>query len=295
MRSLLFVPGDSERKLERSLSSGADAVIVDLEDAVGETAKAAARAIARSFLGAARERGDRPRLLVRINALDTAHWTADLSAIVPAGPDGVMLPKPRSGADVAKLAGALDRLEAEHGETVGRTTILAIATERAVSLLSMPSYVGASPRLEALAWGAEDLSAEIGAQSSADEQGALTSPFRLARDLCLLTAGAAGIAAIDQVFVALADHEGLAREARAAARDGFQGKMAIHPDQVPVIHAAFTPTADEIEAARRLIAAFAARGDAGGAFAYQGRMVDAPHLARAKRVLARAGLFGNPG
>lgn len=287
MRSLLFVPGDSERKLERSLSAGADAIIADLEDSVAETAKAAARQIAGTFLGGARRLARRPRLIVRINALDTPHWMSDLQAVMVTGPDGIMLPKPRSGSDVARLDETLSRLEAEHGLAGGVTTILAIATERAASLLSMPSYLGASPRLEALAWGAEDLSAELGSRATVDDTGSLASPFRLARDLCLLTAAAAGVAAIDQVFVSLTDLDGLDREARCAARDGFHGKMAIHPDQVPVINAAFTPTSAEIEAARRLMSAFEAHTGV-GVFLHDGRMVDAPHLARARRLLAHA-------
>ncbi len=288
MRSLLFVPGDNARMLAKALASEADAVIVDLEDSVSETNKAAARELARTFLADAVAVADRPRLIVRINALTTAHWRRDLDAVMPCGPDAVMLPKPRSGVDVTELSTALDHHEQSAGRRIGSTGIVAIATERAASLLAMPSYIGASTRLLGLAWGTEDLSADLGAASAHDEDGRLTSPFRLARDLCLVTATAAGVDAIDQVYVALRDLTGLEREARAAARDGFRGKMAIHPDQIAVINAAFTPSADEIAAARDLIAAFAERGNAAGAIEYQGRMVDAPHLTRAERLLARA-------
>lgn len=288
MRSLLFVPGDNARMLAKALASVADAIVIDLEDSVAETGKAAARDLARGFLADALPLADRPRLLVRINALTTEHWRHDLAAVMPAGPEAIMLPKPRSGADVTELSRAIERHEQAAGRQIGATGIVAIATERAASLLAMPSYVGASARLEALAWGTEDLSAELGATSAHDDDGALSSPFRLARDLCLITATAADVDAIDQVYTALRDNGGLEREARAAARDGFRGKMAIHPDQIEIINAAFTPKAGEIAAARDLIHAFAERGDAAGAFEHHGRMVDAPHLARAKRLLARA-------
>ncbi len=290
MRSLLFVPGDSTRKFERALVSGADAIVLDLEDSVAEAAKLAARGLVSDFVAGNRDRPSRPLILVRINALDTPHWTADVAAATGAGADAIMLPKPRSGAYVTRLDAEITRLEALRGGPLGTTRIVAIATERAASLLAMASYEGASPRLDALAWGAEDLSAEIGARTSADEMGAPTSPFRLARDLCLIGAAAAGVAAIDQVYTRLGDLDGLAREALAAARDGFQGKMAIHPDQVAVINRAFTPPESEIAAARALVAAFEAHvgNAAGGVLVHDGRMVDAPHVARARRLLASA-------
>lgn len=288
MRSLLFVPGDSERKLEKSLSSGADAIVVDLEDSVPEVRKSTARGLAAEFATMCRARKPRPRIVVRINGPNSADWPADLAAVMRAPPDAVMLPKPRNGADVTRLADALSRCERDHGHTDGTTRILAIATERAASLLAMSSYIDASPRLEALAWGGEDLSAEIGARATVTDDGTLTSPFQLARDLCLLGATAAGVAAIDQVYVRLGDEAGLDREARAAARDGFDGKMAIHPDQIPIVNAAFTPTAEEVARARSLVAAFEAQGSTGGVFRHEGQMVDAPHLARARRLLARA-------
>ncbi len=288
MRSLLFVPGDNTRMIEKALASDADAVILDLEDAVPEDRKDAARETAGAVVAAARAARARPEIVIRINSLETERWNADLSAAMRDPPDAIMLPKPRSGADVERLSAEMSRLETARGHVEHRTRIIAIATERAASLLAMPSYVGASPRLSALAWGTEDLSAEIGAVAAHDEDGRVSSPYRLARDLCLITATAANVDAIDQVYVALRDFAGLEREARAAARDGFGGKLAIHPDQLPIINAAFTPRTEDVETARDLVAAFARRGAAAGAFEHQGRMVDLPHLVRAQRLIARA-------
>lgn len=288
MRSLLFVPGDNEHMIKKALATEADAVILDLEDAVTETQKDNARGLVADVVAASRLLRDRPRIAVRINSFETNRWRDDLDAVMRDPPDAIMLPKPRSGADVARLAAEMDRLEIAHRHTASAVRIIAIATERAASLLAMSSYVGASPRLSALAWGAEDLSAEIGAAAVHDEQGHLTSPYRFARDLCLVTATAARVDAIDQVYVSRRDRSGLEKEARAAARDGFTGKLAIHPDQIAVINNAFTPGAEDVAAARDLVAAFAGRGDRGGAFLYDGRMVDAPHRLRAERLIARA-------
>jgi citrate lyase subunit beta / citryl-CoA lyase len=290
MRSLLFVPGDSERKLARCLEAGADALILDLEDAVAAPAKAQARALTEAFLGAHRGTSA-PRLYVRINALETGEWEADLAAVLPHAPFGIVVPKTRSGADVHTLSIALHHGEERAGTAPGSTRILAIATEVPASLLALPSYIGASTRLESLAWGAEDLSAALGARTSRDEAGTLSSPFRLARDLCLVTAAAAGVAAVDTVYLDYTDADGLAREARAAARDGFSGKLAIHPAQVPVINEAFTPAAAEIGEARAVVEAFRA-APASGVVAHAGRMLDRPHLVRAERVLARARAAG---
>lgn len=287
MRSALFVPADNARMVEKALASDADAVILDLEDAVPEDRKDQARDRVAALLSAARASRPRPALVVRINSFETRRWQADLAAAMHDPPDAIMLPKPHAGADVTRLAAEMDRHDAMRGHAAGQTRIIAIATERAASVLALPSYAGASPRLSALAWGTEDLSAEIGAASAEDADGNLASPYRLSRDLCLLAATAARVGAIDQVYVSLRDLAGLEREARAAARDGFTGKMAIHPDQVAIINAAFTPRAEDVAAARDLVAAFRARGHA-GAFTHQGQMVDAPHLVRAERLIARA-------
>jgi citrate lyase subunit beta/citryl-CoA lyase len=290
MRSLLFVPGDSERKLARALEAGADALILDLEDAVASSAKAQARALAAEFLAGHAAAGS-PRLYVRINALDTREWEADLAAVLPRTPSGIVVPKTRSGADVHTLSIALHHGEERAGLEPGKTRIVAIATEVPASLLALPSYVGASRRLEALAWGAEDLSAALGARATRDAAGALSSPFRLARDLCLVTAAAAETAAIDTVYLDYRDAEGLAREARAAARDGFAGKLAIHPAQVPIINDAFTPDSAAIREARAIVDAFG-NAPATGVVTHDGRMLDRPHLLRAERVLSRARAAG---
>lgn len=291
MRSLLFVPADSEAKLAKALKIGADALILDLEDSVARPVKGRAREMARDFLERARAHHSRPRLYVRINDMQTDDWEADLTVTLAARPDGLMLPKPRSGEDVHRLSIALHHAEAQAQIGPGSTRIIAIATEVPASLLHIPSYVGASARLEALAWGAEDLSAAIGATATRDETGAWTSPFRLARDMCLLTAAAAGVGAIDTVHINFRDSEGLAKEALAAARDGFSGKLAIHPNQVAIINEAFTPSPHEIAAASEVVRRFHEAGQV-GVVSLGGQMLDQPHLKRAERVLARARLAG---
>lgn len=287
MRSLLFVPGDSERKLEKALSSGADVLLVDLEDSVALDAKQAARDITARFLAAQREVASRPRLYVRVNALDTGQTDADLAAVMAAMPEGIMLPKSVSGADVQHLAAKLAVQEAENDIADGQTRILAVATETAASLFNLGSYQGASPRLEGLTWGAEDLSADIGALASRTPDGAFSEPFRLARNLCLFGAVAAGATPIDTVFTNFRDMDGLRTESLQALRDGFTAKMAIHPAQVPVINEVFTPSADEVAKARAVIDAFAAAGNP-GVVGLDGEMLDRPHLRRAEKLLARA-------
>lgn len=282
MRSLLFVPADSEPKLENSLGSGADVLIFDLEDAVAGDRKAAAREILGAFLARTRATAT-PAVCVRINDLDTAFWQDDLATVMPHAPDFIMLPKARGGSDVRLLAGALERLEPNTGLSTG---LIVLATERPVSLLRMDTYVEASTRLKALTWGAEDLSAELGAHASRTPDGAWTSPYRLARDLCLMTAAAAGITALDTVYTEFRDTQGLAREAAEAARDGFTGKLAIHPAQVPIINDAFTPDDALIANALKILDAF--RDSQTGVVSLDGRMIDEPHRRQAERVLARA-------
>jgi citrate lyase subunit beta/citryl-CoA lyase len=292
MRSLLFVPADSERKLTKGASTGADALILDLEDSVEAGRKDAARRLAAQYLADARPLEARPRLYVRINALDTVLWQDDIAGVIGAQPDGILLPKPRSGDDVRKLSLALRHEEERAGVPVGATRIIAIATETPVALFQLHTYVESSSRLEAMAWGGEDLSAAVGASTNRDAEGRTwTSPYRLARDLTLFAASAAGVAAIDTVFVDLRDTEGLARESRAAARDGFTGKLAIHPGQVETINAAFTPGSEEVAAAEEIVRLFADNPGA-GAMSHRGQMVDRPHLARAERTLARAKAAG---
>ena len=292
MRSFLFIPADDEKKLGKGATTGADALILDLEDAVSAPRKAAARPLAAQYISDQRQREGRPRLYVRINALDTDHWQDDVASIVAARPDGVFLPKSRSGEDVHKLSIALHLAEERSGVPEGSTRIIAIATETPISLLNLHTYVGSSARLEGLTWGAEDLSAALGARTNREIDGrAWTSPFRLARDLSLFTAGAASVQAIDTVFVNFSDAEGLRLECQAAVRDGFTGKMAIHPDQVAVINEVFTPSAEEVALSQEIVQLFADNPSA-GALAHRGQMVDKAHVARAERILARATVAG---
>lgn len=280
MRSLLFVPADSERKIARALACGADAVILDLEDSVAAAGKPAARALAAEILASGRSGG--PLLIVRVNALGSGLAEADLEAVMPAGADGLMQPKTRHAGDVKALAAMAGS---------GGLPVIAIATETAGSLFGIESYGEAVPPLWALTWGAEDLSSDLGAEASRDDTGRLTGPYELARTLCLVGARAAGIEPVDTVYVNYRDTAGLEAECRAAARDGFTGKLAIHPDQVEPINRAFTPGPDALARARRIIEAFAAAGGA-GVVGLDSEMLDRPHLARAERLLARAARYG---
>jgi citrate lyase subunit beta / citryl-CoA lyase len=289
MRSFLFVPADSEKKIAKALSVGADALILDLEDAVATPNKAAARPMAAAFVAETRGNARRPKLYVRINAFDTPYWRDDIAGVMGARPDGLILPKPRSGADVDRLAGLLDDVERTHGIPVGETRIIPIATEVPAALLAMPTFETVSARVEAITWGAEDLSAVVGSAATREPNGVWTSPYLLARNLCLFAAIAAGRQPVDTVYVNFKDLAGLAEEARLAARDGFTGKMAIHPDQVAAINAAFTPSASEIAWADEIEALFASNPGA-GALSLRGQMIDKPHAVRAARILARAKL-----
>jgi len=287
MRSLLFVPGDSPKKLDKGLASGADALIVDLEDSVAADRKAEARATALGFLKEVGAAARRPRLLVRVNGLDTGLIDADLDAVVPGRPDAILLPKAEGGASVIHLDAKLAAREAMCGAADGLIRIFAIATETAAALFVAGSYAGASRRLAALTWGAEDLSADLGAETNRDADGRFTDTFRLARSLCLAAAAAAKIPALDTVFVDFRNPDGLRHECAEARRDGFAGKMAIHPGQVAIINEVFTPSAAEIAKAQAVIAAFAASPGL-GVVGIDGVMYDRPHLERAKRTLARA-------
>jgi citrate lyase subunit beta / citryl-CoA lyase len=289
MRSLLFVPGDSDKKQAKSLTCGADVLILDLEDSVAPARKAAAREMTRAWLNSIRAQPKRPQLYVRMNALSSPYWQDDLAGVMAAQPDGIMLPKPHSGADVERLALNLAAHEDQCGITPGSTRILPIATEVPISVLQMATYIGSSTRLSAITWGAEDLATEIGASANRTLDGTFTSPFQMARDLTLFTATASGLPPIDTVFVNFRDAGGLEREAKAAARDGFTGKLAIHPDQVAVINAAFTPTAEAIARAQAITKLFADNPGA-GALSMDGQMVDIPHLKHAERLLARAAM-----
>jgi citrate lyase subunit beta/citryl-CoA lyase len=293
MRSFLFVPADSPRKLEKGMASGADALIVDLEDSIALDGKAAARHSAAAFLKEARSSSSssatRPYLLVRVNGLQTGLTDADLDAIAPAKPDAIMLPKAEGGAAIVHADAKLAVREAMSGLPDGHIKIVAIATETAAALFLAGTYRGASARLGALTWGAEDLSAELGAEANRDAQGRFLDPYRLARALCLAGAAAAQVPAIDTVYVDFRDSDGFRRECEEARRDGFTGKMAIHPAQVPIINELFTPTPEALAQAQAIVDAFAAEPSA-GVVALGGVMVDRPHLTRAQRLLARSTL-----
>lgn len=291
MRSLLFTPGDSERKLAKGLASAADVILVDLEDAIAPDTKASARAATAEFLSGLGAAGTRPDVYVRINDLETGLTDDDLAAVVPARPDGIMLPKAKSGADIDTLALKLDRLENGNGIEPGTTKILVLAIETPESVLNIGSFLDCGSRVTGFTWGAEDLAATIGAKTNRGDDGRYTSPFALARNLCLMAAASAQIPAIDTVYVDFRDLEGLKRDAVEAARDGFSGKLAIHPDQVDVINAAFTPSAEEVAHAKEIVAAFEANPGA-GAVGMGGKMVDRPHLAMANRTLERARMAG---
>ena len=288
MRSLLFVPGDSRKKLDKALASGADVLLIDLEDSVDMAAKEEARRVTSAFVAEHRAEAQRPRLYVRVNGLTTGLADADLDGVMPAAPDGIVLPKTVGGADVAHLGAKLAVREAEYGLDDGATRILAIATENAAGVFALGTFAGASHRLMGLTWGGEDLSADLGAEANRDEDGAYTDPYRLARSLTLMGAAAAGVDAVDSVFTNFRDMGGLEAECRAARRDGFVAKMAIHPAQVPVINRAFTPSAEAVARAQAVIEAFRAHPGA-GVVGVNGEMLDRPHLLRAERLLRRAG------
>jgi citrate lyase subunit beta/citryl-CoA lyase len=291
MRSLLFVPGDSERKLAKGIESEADALILDLEDSVAPEAKPAARKTVAQFIGAARRGAGRPLLYVRINALATGLADSDLEAVVASRPDGILLPKCRDGGDVTLLDAKLAVHEAKTGIEDGATKILALVTETAGALFELKSYRNASARLEAMTWGAEDLSADLGAETNRLRDGSYADPYRLARALCLIAAVNAEAMPIDTVYTNFHDLDGLRIEAEAACRDGFVAKLAIHPAQVPVINGVFTPTKEALARARAIVASFAAAGGA-GVIAFEGTMLDEPHRKRAERLLARAAALG---
>jgi citrate lyase subunit beta/citryl-CoA lyase len=271
-RSWLFVPADSERKITKALDSDADAIIFDLEDSVAPAMKAVARDVLKSLL----KRSGGPQWWVRVNPLASAFLRDDLELLGIADIHGIVLPKAESGADVIQLA-----------HRTGSIPIHAIVTETAASLFGLLSYRDPRSPLAAMSWGAEDLSAALGASSKYDASGDLSFTYKLARTLCLAGAVAAGVQPVDGVFADFRDEDGLRAEAEAARREGFTGKLAIHPAQVPVINAAFTPSGEDVRHAEEIVAAFEAHPDA-GVLSVGGKMVDRPHLVQARRVLERA-------
>jgi citrate lyase subunit beta/citryl-CoA lyase len=279
MRSLLFAPGNSPKMMAKAAASGADVAIFDLEDAVHPDTKVLSRPLVVEALSAPRGAALR---YVRVNALDTEWCVADLEAVLPARPDGVMLPKPNGPADLERLSKLMERWEPP--DCAGQTKIIAVCTETSAATLSLAAQSWAHPRLAGLLWGGEDLSAAIGATANRDEAGAYTAPFMLARSLCLLAARAANVVPIDAVFTDFRENAGLARETAAARRDGFSAKAAIHPAQIETINACFTPTDAERDWAVRVIAAF--EQSRTGVLQLDGVMLDAPHLAQARRIMA---------
>jgi citrate lyase subunit beta/citryl-CoA lyase len=293
LRSLLFVPGDSERKQAKALQSAADALLLDLEDSVAAAQLPAARARVCELLKSQADRS-RQQLWVRVNASPTGLLLQDLAAVFPGAPDGIVLPKASCAADLIQLSHYLSALEAREGCDPGRTRVLAIVTETAGSVLNLAGYAGAlaceptvRERIAGLTWGLEDLSAAMGITRKSDEHGSMTFTFQLARSLCLYSASALGVQAIDSVDVDFRDLNGLKRSLDEARRDGFTGKLAIHPDQVGPINEAFIPQANEVDWAQRVVAAFDSN-PAAGVTSLDGQMIDKPHLLQAQRILELA-------
>lgn len=291
MRSMLFVPGDRPDRFAKAESSGADAVILDLEDAVTPEQRPAARVAIAAHLAARAAAGSASArsvpLWVRINPIQTADALADLVAVLPGRPDGIVLPKARHGDDVRRLDHWLEALESQHGSPVGGTRVIPMVTETAGALLSMGSFACMPQRVAAFTWGAEDLATELGALGNRDAQGEYELPYALASALTLYAASAAGIPAIDTVDTEIRDTAAVERRARASRRSGFAGKLTIHPSQVSVVNAAFTPSDEELVHAEKVRAAFAAAPTA-GALRVDGKLVDRPHLLQAERMLTAA-------
>lgn len=286
MRSFLFVPADSERKLAKGPASGPDALILDLEDSVAANRKAVARDMALAYLKASDRRG--PRLYVRVNALDTGLTLTDLAAVMQGQPDGIVFPKCVGQADLDRLATWLDALEAREGIAAGATRILTIATESAAAVLALAANPARHARLVGHSWGGEDLMADLGALAKGPAPGQYDDTFKLARTVNLMASVAAGVVAYDTVYPDIRNTEGLRAESLDARRMGYGGKIAVHPDQVAVIHEVFTPSATEIDWARRVIATFE-ENPGSGVLTLDGKMLDRPHLVLAQRLLARTG------
>ena len=282
LRSLLFVPGDSERKFARAKDCGADALILDLEDSVVGCEKAAARAHVAGLVEPVAKRAW--TFIVRVNALDTGLALDDLAAVVKPGLDALLIPKVNGAADLERLGHYLDALEAKAGMGPDSVKLASVATETAKAMFALGSYAPAHPRLTALTWGAEDLSAALGATDNKEPDGSWTFPYELARAQCLFAASAAEVMAIDTLYADFRDFDGLERDCRRSRRDGFVGRLAIHPDQVAVINRAYAPSEAEIAHARKIVAAFEANPEA-GALGVDGKMVDLPHLMAARRIL----------
>jgi citrate lyase subunit beta/citryl-CoA lyase len=283
-RSWLFAPGDSERKMEKATASAADIVIFDLEDAVAETEKPKARAMVAAFLKSNVQA--RARLWVRINPIQGPHALADLAAVMPAAPVGIMFPKPRGRADAELLDHYLTAFEAAAGSEIGATKVMLLATEMPESMLAIGSYAGV-PRIAAMSWGAEDLATALGASDNRGDFGGYGFTYELARSLCLVGAAAVGVPAIETIHADFRDEAGLRKRVAAVRRAGYRGMLAIHPAQVDVINEGFAPSAEEIAAAQEIVDLFAANPGV-GTIGHKGAMLDRPYLARAQAVLAQA-------
>ena len=283
LKSLLFVPGDSEKKLAKAASTGADALLLDLEDAVSQDRLPIARGLVLDYLKS-HDRSSQ-QVWVRINPLNTQLSLPDLVAVMPGKPDGIVLPKPLNASDVLQLDHFLSALEQREGINAGHTRILPVATEVAGALFSLNTYAGCSARLAGLTWGAEDLATAVGASTNKKDNGEFDDTFVLARSLCLLAAAHAGVQAIDTLSVDFRHADSLQADVQRAKRQGFSGKLAIHPDQVAIINAGFTATPEELQHAQRIVDAFAQAGGA-GAVQLDGKMVDKPHLTQALRLLS---------
>jgi citrate lyase subunit beta / citryl-CoA lyase len=284
LRSFLFVPGDSDRKMAKGRGTNSDALIIDLEDSVSNDRQEIARDMVRDFLSAQSDRS-RQQLWVRINPLDTDLALPDLAAVMPGAPDGIILPKTESAEEAIKLDHWLSALETREGLPLGSTKILVVATETSRSLFTLDSFAGSTERLYGLTWGAEDLAAALGANNNKLPNGTYDGPYQLARTLCLAASRTANVLPVDTVYTAFRDEAGLEAESLQARQSGFVGKMAIHPAQVDVINRAFTPSADEVAHAQRIVDAFAANPGL-GTIGIDGMMVDMPHLKQAETVLA---------
>tara|TARA_Y100000815_G_scaffold55747_1_gene45171 strand:- start:560 stop:1456 length:897 start_codon:yes stop_codon:yes gene_type:complete len=287
-RSFLFAPGDSERKMAKAFASGADAVILDLEDAVEASAKSRARDMVREFLAEPRVAGG-PERWVRVNPLDSDDIAEDLDAVIGAGLDGIMLPKAEGTEQVEAVSAMIAKLERMRGDIEGRTKLFLVAGESPRGVLRCVDYPKGTARLCAMSWGPWDLATALGASGNRHPDGTLKPPYELARSLCLIGAVAAGVAPIETAPMEFRDLTVVRDFARAAAADGFTGLIAIHPDQIAAIHEALAPSAEEIEQARKICALFAS-GDQVGTIGLDGQMLDRPHLVQAERILFRAGL-----
>lgn len=278
-RSFLFVPGDSERKLVKAASSPADALILDLEDAVAAQNRPKARGLVREYL----KHGGRHALWVRLNPIGSEDYRADLEGVIDGAPAGFVIPKPGAPSVLHILDNDVSALEVKHGLVERSIAIMPVATETPVAVTTLFDYRDPPPRLAALTWGAEDLSAALGAAGNREEDGEFVFTYKVVRSLCLIAAKAAGVDAIETLHADFHDEAGLKRAARRAQREGFSGMLAIHPDQVETINAAFTPSADDIAYARRVVEAFAGGK---GVASVDGKMLDQPHLKQARHVLA---------